>query len=599
MIVAVRANRPSFKEVTFSSGFNVVLADRTKASTQRDSRNGLGKTTLVEIIHFCLGSSIRKGHVMRSDHLKGWSFTLDLLIGGTELSVTRSVDNPRGVSLEGDVSGLDLREPEWREKKMLPFALSLELAEPLANRRRMVSTSDWISVLGNLLFGLTVEDTKAKYQPTFRSLFSYMARHGREGFISPFSSHSRERVGVRQVNNAFLLGLSWEHARRFQELKDEEKALNSVRNAAQQGLLQGIVGSLGPLEAERTRLAAEYARQRESLRNFRVHSEYSAIDQEANDLTATIQELKNSNFVDAGTLALYYSSLNEENAPEAAEVLSVYRAVGRTMPGLVSHQLEEVERFHEQLLTNRREYLQSEVQRLTDDRTKRDNEILRLSDRRARLMNTLRVYGALEEYNELQERHMETSSELEGVNGRIENLKRFEAGMSDVRLRRERLLQTARREFEERRHTRETAISLFNANSQALYEAPGNLVLEITDTGFEFDVEIMRSGSQGIENMKIFCYDLMLAQLWAERRPSAAIMIHDSTIFDGVDERQVAKGLELVAREAETRDFQYICALNTDTMPSRDFTSGFDLGRYVRLRLTDESESGGLLGIRY
>ena len=591
MIVALRANKPSFKEVTFSSGFNVVLADRTKESTQRDSRNGLGKTTLVEIIHFCLGSSIRRRHALRSDHLKGWSFTLDLLVGGRELSVTRNVDNPRWIWLEGDVGDLDdLREEES------PFAATFELA--LAEPRRRLSTSDWTLVLGDLLFGLT-EDTRTKYQPTFRSLFSYMARRGREGFISPFSHHPRESVGARQANNAFLLGLSWEHASRFQGLKDEEKALNSVRRAALQGLLQGVVGSLGPLEAERSRLESEYARQKESLKNFRIHYEYSDIEREANDLTAIIQELKNSNFVDVRTLDLYHSSLEKENAPEAAEVLGIYRAVGRTMPDLVSRQLEEVERFHEQLLINRREYLQSEIQRLTENRQEREQEIQRLGDRRARLMETLRVYGALEEYTELQERHMETSSELENVKGRIENLKRFEVGRSDVRLRREGLLQAARLEFEEQRHIRETAISLFNANSQALYEASGDLVVEITDTGFKFDVEIMRTGSQGIENMKIFCYDLLLAQLWATRRPGTAMMIHDSTIFDGVDERQVAKALELAAKEAESRNFQYVCALNSDALPSHDFSPGFDLSKYVRLRLTDESESGGLLGIRY
>ena len=84
---------------------------------------------------------------------------------------------------------------------------------------------------------------------------------------------------------------------------------------------------------------------------------------------------------------------------------------------------------------------------------------------------------------------------------------------------------------------------------------PGNLVVDITDNGFSFDVEIMRSGSQGINNMKIFCYDLMIAQLWASRAPSAGLLIHDSTIFDGVDERQMAQSLELAQKEAENSGF--------------------------------------------
>ena len=84
-------------------------------------------------------------------------------------------------------------------------------------------------------------------------------------------------------------------------------------------------------------------------------------------------------------------------------------------------------------------------------------------------------------------------------------------------MRRELLLQTARREFEERRNVREEAINIFNSKSEELYSAPGNLVVDIVNTGFRFDVDIMRSGSQGIDNMKIFCYDHMLAQLWSNK----------------------------------------------------------------------------------
>ena len=205
----------------------------------------------------------------------------------------------------------------------------------------------------------------------------------------------------------------------------------------------------------------------------------------------------------------------------------------------------------------------------------------------------------MQEYTRLQELHLQTIARRNDIDSRITNLKRFEQGRSEVRVNRELLLQTARREFEERRGVREEAINIFNAKSEQLYSAPGNLVLDVTDTGFHFDVEIMRSGSQGINSMKIFCYDHMLAQLWANKQPSPGLLIHDSTIFDGVDERQVAQAIELAQREAEHWGFQYVCALNSDTLPSDDFSPGFDLNRFVRLRLTDESEEGGLLGIRY
>jgi uncharacterized protein YydD (DUF2326 family) len=93
----------------------------------------------------------------------------------------------------------------------------------------------------------------------------------------------------------------------------------------------------------------------------------------------------------------------------------------------------------------------------------------------------------------------------------------------------------------------------------------------------------------------------MLAQLWSERDRSPCILIHDSTIFDGVDERQVALALELADRESKRCGFQYICTFNSDMIPRSEFADDFNLNfdSFVRLILTDDSDEGGLLGIRF
>ena len=56
MIHSIAANQPTFRPVKLTPGLNVILADRTKGSSRKDTRNGLGKSTLIEIIHFCLGA---------------------------------------------------------------------------------------------------------------------------------------------------------------------------------------------------------------------------------------------------------------------------------------------------------------------------------------------------------------------------------------------------------------------------------------------------------------------------------------------------------------------------------------------------------------
>ena len=367
MIVAVRSNMPSFRAVEFKSGFNVILADRTKESTKKDSRNGLGKTTLIDIIHFCLGSRATRNQGLRVAHLEGWTFTLDLNVNGRTLSVTRSTDSPSRVTVTGDLEGLTTG--------------SQSLSGSLNVRLR-----DWTSMLGALWFGLDGDDSIASFRPTFRSLFSYVVRRRRDAFISPFKHHSSQKEWDKQVNNAFLLDLEWLHADQFQRLKDEEKLLADLRRAAQDGLLDGMVGTLGSLEAERARLDSDVQKQLESLQSFRVHPQYRQLEQESNELTATIHQLSNDSLLERRLTDLYRQSLELDEDPDASNVLAIYEAVGVAMPQLVKRHLTDVQEFHRQIVSNRRDYLQFEVQRLETERSRREAMMQEAIDRRAELL---------------------------------------------------------------------------------------------------------------------------------------------------------------------------------------------------------------------
>lgn len=140
---------------------------------------------------------------------------------------------------------------------------------------------------------------------------------------------------------------------------------------------------------------------------------------------------------------------------------------------------------------------------------------------------------------------------------------------------------------------------MFSDNSRALYNVPGSLVIDIKDTGYHFRVEIPGSPSEGIGKMKVFCYDLMLISFARTRGLGIDFLIHDSTIYDGVDPRQRAHAIERAAQLSKEHGFQYLCTMNTDMVPTNDFSANFDYSQYVRLRLTDTDPAGSLLGIRY
>lgn len=582
MIYSIKSDKPSFKNIELKPGFNVILAERTKESTKKDSRNGLGKSTLIEIIHFCFGAN--KGETLSKKEMEDWSFTVDLDIAGTRYSVTRNTSEQNKIFIKGDCSGWPITPDTDKE-----------------TGAKVLSKNDWNRVLGVLLFGLKPSFDDMNYVPTFRSMISYLIRrNGQRGaFLNPFQQYKSQREWDVQVNNAYLLGLGWEFSSKWQVLKDRANILAQIKQEAQTGILASFMGTLGELEALKVRSKEQAKQEGEQLKSFRVHPQYSKIETDANDLTRRLHELINENISDKRLLEHYEASLKEEVDAKPESVTKVYEEAGLTFPPLVTKKLDDVLSFHKKVVANRKDFLKTEMEKLKNNIARKEQQKQELSLKKAELMLVLQEHGALEEYTQLQNNHQKTISELKDLEIKIENLKKFEQGKSAVTVEMELLQQQANIDLSERKVQKEKAILLFNANSQALYKAPGTLSIDVSKTGFKFGVNIERSGSHGVGNMKIFCYDLLLAQIWAEKNISPKILIHDSIIFADVDERQKALALELAAQESEKLNFQYICTMNSDAIPTKDFSEGFNLDKYVRKTLTDASDDGGLLGIRF
>jgi uncharacterized protein YydD (DUF2326 family) len=582
MIHAIRCDQPSFHNIEFKDGFNVVLATRTQAATDKDSRNGAGKTTFVEIVHFCLGSSADKKNRLMAPQLRGWTFTIELDLRGKTYGVSRNTANPRKVILEGDFKDWPIKPKKDTQTGAFVFSIP-----------------QWTELLGWMMFDLPPQAKTEPFEPTFRSLFSYFVRRGRDAFSTPFEHFRKQKDWDKQVNNAFLLGLSWEYPSKLQKLKDQEKVVTQLRLAIKSGTFPDLLGTVGELESQKVRFEEAVARRAEELRTFRVHPQYQEYQEKANVLQGAIRQLNQENATDRAMLSFYQESLVQERPPEADKLAKIYQEVGVSWPDGVRKRLEDVQAFHDKVIVNRRAFLETETSRLTQAISQRTDEIRKRSDERASLLSVLNTYGALAEYAEMQRLQNDEMAKLSAVNQKIENLKRIDEIKSQTRIEREQLQILARSFYEERRAERERAISLFNGFSQALYSQPGELIVDIVEGGYNFNVNIERKDSQGVEQMKVFLYDLTLATLWASKKAGPGFLIHDSTIYADVDERQKAHALELAAKTAATHGFQYICCLNSDAIPQGDLSEGFSLQSYVRIELSDEGEKGGLLGIRY
>jgi len=584
MIRRVAANHESFRPIEFSPGFNLVLAERTADSTDRDSRNGLGKSLLVEILHFCLGARGTKGRGVVVDALQDWAFRVDLCQKDLPLSFSRAVaeDERRWVYVESSFE-------DWPIKPT-----------PHEGRARF-STTAQNKLLGRLLFGLTDEIEDTKWGPSYRSLVSYVMRRGPDGFLDPFIHDRNQQEWDKQVNVAYHLDLNWRDASDFQELRAQKKVIDQLAKAMKEGGLPSYLGSEGALEAERVRLETDISRRVERLATFHVRDDYRDIEEEASRIAEQAHRLVNENIRDRRYADLYSSRLETEidAVITGAEVEKLFDEAHVTLPDQVRRHLIDLKSFHDAVIENRRSYLADEIARLEGAISERDRTIAKLDSRKAELMTVLESTGAFEEYTRLQELLVELRGRLHDVEARLARLKEVTEAKADWERRKSDLLRRARTRYDELRAERDRAIAYFNTNTEALYEAPGRLIIDVSEKGFEFDVDIGRSDSHGVGNMKIFCFDLMLMQLWSHRLRGPGVLVHDSALFDGVDERQVAAALELAHKECQRLGFQYICTMNSDDLPRSELGEDSPVLKGVAIELHDKDPSGMLLGIAF
>lgn len=569
------ANDKRFKPVSFKKGLNVIIAERSENSSDKDTRNGAGKTTLINIIHFCFGGDLNKLGLPIAE-IKEWIFYIELDLCGKRITARRSIENSRVISIVGDIMGLPIAPPIGKD-----------------SREWFYSNEDWKKLLGRCLFNLR-ELTKPKYSPSFRSLISYFVRRGIDAYSKPFLHFRNQKTFDWQINNAYLLGLNWRHASEAQDIRDQEHALKTLNDAVK----TGIMASQGELEAERVRLEQKIATESKELKNFRVHFQYKELQDKVNQLTQAIHQISNQTIILQRKLSQYEESFVSEKAPSHSSVEKLYAEAGLYFADTIKKTLGEAKSFHESIVKNRKMFLQTEVTQIKNEISANKASLKKQSDERASIMQLLQSHGAFEEFSGLQSKITQERALLEKTKSKLADIKDMAEKKQAIKARKLELETLLQRDYESSRPHWENAISLFNKNSLALYDEPGNLIINTTDKGYEFDVEIQRSTSEGVSKMKIFCYDLMLVELTSQNN-GIDFLIHDSTMYDGVDSRQRAHALCHASKKADELNFQYICALNSDMIPYEDFKEDFDLSTFVRLTLRDNDPSASLMGFHF
>lgn len=573
MISLVFSSLTTFKTLRFNPGLNVLIARKELDASDKQTRNRAGKTSLIEIVHFLTGSDAGKDSLFRTKTLINESFGMAFDFAGERLIVRRSGTNKSKIHLEGS---------------------------KFPSGKTIISKAEWIRMLGGHMFELNeVPDIDGR-TPSFRSLFSYFVRRQLSGaFTTPEKNATMQQPGDYQVSLLYLLGLDWMITSDWQKVRDREKTLKQIRKAANASAFSGIVGKVSDLRTKLTVAEAQLKNLKSQVAAFRVLPQYRKMEKEADQLTKTLNDLSNADVIDLATIRDLELATQAEAPPPLEDLDRLYAEAGVALPAVAVKRYEDVRSFHESVIRNRRDYLAGELETAKQRVAERDHEKRRLDERRAVVLEILQSHGALDQLSKLQSEVARKEAEVESLRKRFEAAEQLEGAKNELDIERNRLTLRLRRDFSEQKTHLSEAILAFEGTSRRLYESAGSMTVEETSNGPVFKFPMQGSRSKGIRNMQIFCFDMMLMRLCADRGIGPGFLVHDSHLFDGVDGRQIISALKVGAETAEELGFQYIVTMNEDDA-FKENIEGFDLQKYViPVALTDAGEDGGLFGIRF
>ena len=587
MIRRITSDLSSFKSLNLRPGLNILLADRVPEATDLQSRNGAGKTSLIELIHFLLGANVDRKSIFKSNELIENNFDMALDLGGSEITVSRTGAKPTRVRLLGN-------PVDW------PIAPRLNQQSGFLE----LSNEDWKSALGSVWFGLPVgneRESAGRFSPTFRTLFSYFVRRYQSGgFLKPNRYSTDQQLWDEQVALSYLLGLDWSHSQRLQEHRQQEKTATELRRAAKGG-------DLGPFFAKaselRTKLVVAEARAKKlkaGLESFEVIPQYRELEREASILTQELATLSNDTTVDRELILDLRRALSSEPVPATRSVEALYAEARILLPETVQRRFEEVEAFHNAIIENRRSHLNGELAAAEGRIAERDRHTEQLDARRRQIMRILQTGKALDSYNALRDEVSRSEADVEILRQRLDFAEKLERTKVDLGVEKAQIAKALKEDIVERADRIREAVLTFETLSQSLYEKAGSLEISDSPNGPLFEIKIDSQRSKGISNMQIFCFDMMLMELGMRHKRCPGFLVHDSHLFDGVDSRQIVKALQIGARHAAKIGFQYLITMNSDAMPTQGFDGDFDISQYILpVKLTDAIDTGGLFGLHF
>jgi uncharacterized protein YydD (DUF2326 family) len=569
-LISLIANKESFRPVYFKNevGLNFIVAiqKNPESSDKGNTTNGVGKSLIVALIHFCLGSS--KKDSFKKD-LPGWSFLLTFKIGNEIYKSERSTDKQDLIVLNGQEISL----PKFKNK------------------------------FESLLFDIPVETS----QLSFRSLLPFFVRP-RKASYNYFSNPNAVKNEYQiQITNSLLLGLDVVLVEeKFKLRKEKERIRNLVKELNQDELLKDFFNQKKDATLEGQQVKEDILKLENDLKSFKVADDYYEINKEADRIKQEIEKAKNKIVLIENQILNIEESRKISPDIRKENIEKIYKEASVVFNQESLKTLDDLEKFYKHLSSNREKRLldkKNELSRSLNDLKKNIEQKKVELDSKLKYLDT---HQALDIVLKLKDK-------LSDLKAKEENIQRYDALISKyqkskIKTEKDFIASTERTQnyLDDAKEVIKSTNDFFRELSKRFYPiATSGISIKNNDGDnqirYNINAKIDFDGSDGIGNIKIFCYDLTLLLKGFAHRVNC--IFHDSRLLSDTDPRQIAELFKILNDLIKFSGKQYNLSLNQNQLDEvkkylTDFEYKTIIQQNICLELKDEQPEDKLLGIQ-
>lgn len=533
-----------FEKIIFKDGLNIILGRYSKSGKDI---NGIGKTTIINLIDYCLLADGVKSELFKEkyDFLKGEIVKLEFVLGGKMYSTERGFEDKKKVLFSKDGE-----EP----KEFVDSDLRLILGAEIGKGQTGIYEPIW-----------------------FRTLMSFFVQNDHNFSQRDAANVLKFTIGKRQPELFsyifLLLGIDNSLIWNFDNDTVELKGLRSDQTRINKQIAEQTGKSVEDFRGECESVARKIDKLEDGLDNYKFDENVANLEEKLKTLSKEISSLNRQHISLVSKHRDIQESLSIDVDVNPEEISNFYSEIHSEFSNFIKKSLIDVIDFRQEISTNRRKFLKEREVLYQVRLAELKDKLIALETERSKVFKMLDEKSAFDALKAAYNNLVEEKARLSGQLSYIDQLDQIEEAIARTK---SNVSSTVAKLVSEKNKNLQVVDRI---KSTFLDLVEGSVDIDSSDVSPYFNIEfksnqkspiklsleVPRGSSLGKGRFKILAFDFTVFITSVLRQNNfPSFLIHDG-VFHAIAHKTRIKYLNYINTKLdELGDVQYIITVNED-----------------------------------